>query len=145
MVRKFLVAGLLLAGVSVAFAQNDPIAQRVETMKGVGALWYGDVNKMMKGEIPYDKAKFVAALDRMIAASKAMPGLFPDTSKTGTTKALPAIWEKKSDFDARWKKIGDEATAAKASVTDEASFKKLQPDLNKNCNECHSPYRARNS
>ena len=143
MIRKVLAAGLVLAGVSVAFAQNDPISQRRATMKGVGELWYGDLGKMMKGELAYDQAKVKTELDRIVAASKAMPGYFPDSSKTGDTKALPTVWEKKADFDARWKKLGDEAVAAQASIKDEASFKAAQPNLNKNCTECHGTYRAK--
>ena len=144
MIRKFIVAGLLIAGVGAAVAQTDPIAQRKQTMKTLGGFWYGDVGKMMKGEAPYDAAKVKAALDQMVLASKTMPTLFPDTAKTGgDTHALPAIWEKKDDFNARWKKIGEEATAAMASIKDDASLKATQPNLNKNCNDCHSTFRAK--
>ncbi len=146
MIRKIFVAGLLIAGVSTAFAQNDPIAQRQATMKGVGQLWYGDIGKMMKGEIPYNHATVTSAIEKMAAAGKAMPALFPDNSKTGgETKALPAVWEKKADFDARWARLSTEATAAMAAVKDEASFKVAQPNLNKNCQECHTTYRVRNN
>ena len=44
-----------------------------------------------------------------------MPALFPDDSKTGgDTAALPAIWENKSDFDARFAAFGKDAAAALA-------------------------------
>jgi cytochrome c556 len=147
MIGKVLVAGLVLAGVvTSAIAQNDPIAQRKAIMKGVGDLWYGDVNKMMKGELPYNHATVVTALERMQAAGKSVVSLFPDNSKTGgETKALPEIWTQKADFDARWPRMVAEATAALASVKDEASFKAAQPNLNKNCQECHSTYRQRNN
>jgi cytochrome c556 len=41
-------------------------------------------------------------------------GLFPDDSKTGgDTAALPLIWEKKSEFDAIFVKLGADSTAAR--------------------------------
>lgn len=144
MISRLVIAGLLIGSVSVAFAQNDPIAQRKQTMKTLGGFWYGDVAKIMKGEAPYDAAKVKAALDQMILSSKTMPTLFPDSARTGgETKALPTIWEKKDDFNLRWSKLGEEATAALASIKDEASLKAAQPALNKNCSDCHTLYRAK--
>ena len=146
MIAKLLMMGLLIGGVNVAYAQNDPITQRKQTMKTLGGYWYGDVAKMMKGEAPYDAAKVKAALDQMILSSKTMPALFPDNTKTGgDTKALPAIWEKRDDFNLRWSKMGEEASAALASIKDEASLKAAQPALNKSCSDCHSQYRARSN
>jgi cytochrome c556 len=146
MIRKFLVAGLVLAGVGTAFAQNDPIAQRKEIMKDLGGLWYGDLGRVMKGEQPYNHATVVSALEKMAAAGKSMVPLFPENSKTGgDTKALAAIWQNKADFDARWAKMGADATAALASIKDEAGFKAAQPNLNRNCSECHNTYRQRNN
>ncbi len=147
MIGKVLVAGLVLAGVATtAIAQNDPIAQRKATMKGVGDIWFGDINKMMKGEMPYNQATAVLVLEKIQAAGKAMVPLFPDNSKTGgDTKVLPTIWETKADFDGRWTRMANEATAALASVKDEASFKVAQPNIAKNCQECHSTYRQRNN
>ena len=144
MIARLLIIGLLIGGASLAYAQNDPIAQRKETMKTLGGFWYGDVAKMMKGEAPFDAAKVKAALDQMVLSSKTMPTLFPDTAKTGgDTKALPTIWDKKDDFNQRWGRMGEEATAALASIKDEASLKAAQPGLNKNCSECHTIYRAK--
>ena len=77
-------------------------------------------------------------------AAKIMPTLFPETSKTGgDTAALPKIWEDRADFDARWAKLGKDADAAAAKITDEASFKVAYADVSKNCGGCHETYRAR--
>jgi cytochrome c556 len=142
--RTCILVGLLIVGIGSAFAQNDPIHQREQLMKTMGSDWYGDVGKMMKGSEPYDQAKVKAALDQMVLASKTMPALFPDSAKTGEdTHALPAIWEKKADFNARWTKIGIEASAAQSKIVDLASLKEAQPNLNKNCNECHTQFRAK--
>ena len=70
----------------------------------------------------------------------------PDNSKTGgETAALPAVWEKKADFDAKLKKFGEDAKDAEAKVTDEATFKTIFPAVQKNCGGCHETYRAKKS
>ena len=62
---------------------------------------------MLKGAAPYDAKTVQAALDIYIDASKKLPGLFPEDSKTGEkTQALPEIWTHKDDFDARFVKFG---------------------------------------
>jgi len=68
-------------------------------------------------------------------------GLFPDSSKTGDTRALPAIWEKMDDFKAKMAKFVADSKAAQAKVTDEASFKATFPEVTKDCGACHQPYR----
>jgi cytochrome c556 len=137
-------ATMLALGVTVAFAE-DPIAARKAIMKKNGdAAKIG--TQFMKGEAAFDlsraKAIFAAYQD---AASK-MPGLFPDNSKTGgDTAALPAVWEKKADFDAKFKKLGEDAKDAETKVTDEASFKTAFPAVQKNCGGCHETYRQKKS
>jgi cytochrome c556 len=144
MIRKFLVVGLVIAGAATAAAQSDPIAERKQLMKTQGDLWYGDINKMVKGEIPYEQAKVTLTLNALADTSKKFATLFPETSKSGgSTRALPAIWEKKDDFNARITKLGADATAAMASIKDLDSLKAAQPGLNANCNQCHAAYRAR--
>jgi cytochrome c556 len=70
--------------------------------------------------------------------------LFPDTSKTGGgTAALPAIWENKADFDARFAQFVKDVQAARAGITDEATFKELAPAVFKNCGGCHELYKAK--
>ena len=80
----------------------------------------------------------------MNAASKE-PALFPPDSKTGDTNALPVIWDddNMADLDARFKKLGADATAALATIKDEASFKATMPGVLKNCGACHEKYQAK--
>ena len=141
--RNILVAGVLTLGIVSAFAQNDPIATRKATMKGVGEA-SAEVAKIAKGEAPFKLETVQTALSKMQAAAKIMPTLFPDTSKTGgETAALPKIWEAKADFEAKWEKLGADAAKASASIKDEASFKTAYGDVTKNCGGCHESYRAK--
>ena len=143
MKRMIAIVTATLLGASAALAVSAPIAERQKLMDN-----NGDATKvvfpMFKGAAPFDQAKVQAALNTYIAAAKGMPALFPDDSKTGAkTAALPAIWENKADFEAKFAKFGADATAALASIKDEASFKANFPAILKNCGDCHQTYRAK--
>ena len=146
---KWTMAALAIAvsaGVAFAAATGaDAIKERRALMK-----IDGDVSKpivpMLKGQAPFDLAIVQKALKTYQNAAAKSPDLFPPDSKTGDTNALPAIWEddNKADLDARFKKMGEEATAALASVKDAASFKAIMPDFYKNnCGGCHEKYKAK--
>ena len=145
MKRLILVATTLAIGVSFAVAQQDPIAARKALMKK-----NGDEAKIgtqfMKGEAAFDLAKAKAIFAAYADAASKAPALFPDNSKTGgDTAALPAIWEKKDDFNAKLKKFGEDAKEAQTKVTDEASFKAAFPTVQKNCGGCHETFRVKKS
>jgi cytochrome c556 len=144
MMRVLVVAGALVLGITVVAAQTqDPIAARKALMKNTGKN-AGAGAAMVRGEAPFDlaKAKEIFAVVQDTAAKA--PALFPDNSKTGgETAALPAVWENKTDFDARLVKMGADAKAAQASVTDLDSFKVAFAAVGKNCGGCHELYRLK--
>lgn len=143
MIRGLFAAALLVSGIGAAVAQGDVIKQRQEAMKQVGAAT-GVAVKMMKGEAAFDLAKAQASLKVYQDVASKYPALFPDTSKTGgDTAALPAVWEKKADFDAKLAAWGKDSAAAAAAIKDEASFKATMPNVLKNCGTCHETYRAK--
>src|SRR5262249_24613302 len=134
----------LALGLSTALAQ-DPIAARKALMKK-----NGDEAKVgtafMKGEAPFDLAKAKAIFAAYAEAADKVPALFPDNTKPGgDPAAVRAVWEKKSDFEAKLKKFGEDAKDAQAKVTDEATFKTVFPAVQKNCGGCHETYRAKKS
>ena len=143
--KKFAIASALVAlAAGLAVAQTDPIATRENTMKGLGKSWDGQVDKMVKGSLPYDQKAVDDSLRKIVAAAKFMPTLFPDNSKTGEkTRALPAIWENKDDLDARFKKIGDLAASYEGKITNLATLKAAYDGVDKTCEDCHDKYRAR--
>ncbi len=70
------------------------------------------------------------ALKAYIETAEKAPALFPPGSDKGKTHALPAIWQNKSDFEARFAKFGEDAKAAMASIKDEATLQgRFRPDL----------------
>lgn len=147
MVRRLtaaLAAGIITAIAATAVtAQADVIKERQALLKQ-----FGDATKpiggMLRGSVPFDLAQVQAALDLYVKDAKVLPTLFPAGSGTGDTEALPAIWTNKADFDARFVKLGTDAAAARAAITDEASFKASFPGVVRNCGGCHDTYRQKN-
>jgi len=146
MMKGFVVAGVIVAlGAGAVFAQGDVIAQRQAAMKAMG-----DGNRapaaMLRGDQAFNLATIQAQLKVIEASATNALKLFPDNSKTGDdTAALPKIWEAKADFDGKLRKLAEDARAAQAKITDEASFKQEFPALLKNCGGCHNDFRARRS
>ena len=141
MLRIAATVAALAVGATVVYAQSAAIGQRQEIMKSVGGAMK-EPGGMMKGTSPFDLAKVQASLKILTEQPPKMKDLFPDDSKTGgNTEALPAIWEKKADFTARFDKLAADATAAAAVIKDEASFKTEWPKIGGNCGGCHKEYR----
>lgn len=145
MIRIVLAATIVALGVTTVIAQNDPIAARKALMKANGqAAQQG--GKFMKGEEPFNLTKAQTIFASYQDSAAKAPALFPDTSKTGgETAALPAVWERKADFEAKLAKFGADAKAAAEKLKDEASFKALFPEVQKNCGGCHQNYRKKAS
>lgn len=141
MIRTVLAAAVFAFGVTAVVAQGDPIAARKAIMKA-----NGDQNRigteMLEGKRPFnlDEAKKIFAT---FADADKAKDLFPESSKAGDTAALPAIWEKKADFDAKLVKFVSDAKAAGAATTDADTFKAQITEVRKNCGGCHQPYRKR--
>jgi cytochrome c556 len=148
MIRTLFATLAIAASVGVALAAatgTEAIKERQKLMKANGEA-SKPIVPMLKGRAPFDLATVQKALKTYGNAAENMPALFPPDSKTGEkTQALPAIWEdgNKADLDARFKKLGADASAALASIKDEASFKTTIPGVFKNCGECHEKYREK--
>lgn len=143
MKRLVAVAIALACGVTAVLAATDPIAERRALMKndGIAAKKMFD---MSKGTVPFDLAFVQESLKTFAIAAQKEPTLFPDNSKTGGgTAALPAIWQNKADFNARFAKFAKDIAAAQAGITDEATFKQFAPAVFKNCGGCHELYKAK--
>jgi cytochrome c556 len=142
MKRLATVAIVMAFGIGGVLAA-DVIAQRRALMHddGVAAKKLFD---MAKGTAPFDLATAQASLKTLATGAEKTPLLFPDDSKTGGgTAALPAIWESKADFNARFAKFSKDVADAIAATHDEASFKAIAPRVFENCSGCHELYKAK--
>ena len=142
----FVAMFVLSASAALAISGADAINQRRELMKADGAATK-PVVAMLQGKVPFDLATVQKSLNTYVNAMSKEPALFPPDSKTGDTNALPVIWDddNMADLNARFKKLGDDATAALATIKDEASFKATMPGVLKNCGACHEKYEAKRS
>ena len=134
-------AGIVAMAVAgFAYAQADAIQQRQALMKSNGAQ-AGTLNKMVKGETPFDAAAAKAAFETIAQNITTFPTLFPAGSDVGETKAGPAIWTDKAGFEAAAAKLKADATAAAASATTLDALKAAFPTVGADCGACHQAYR----
>jgi len=141
MVRGISFVAAILVGATAVYAQSAAISARQEAMKAIAGA-AKEPGAVMKGEAKFDLAKVHNALAIYEEQAKKLKTLWPDNSKSGgDTAALPAVWEKKSDFLARLDKLAADSKAATASIKDDTSFKAEWPKVMSNCGGCHKEYR----
>lgn len=140
MKRSMIAAGLLAIGVTAALAQADVVAQRQKLMKE-NAEHSRTIGAMLKDQAPFNLAQVQAALKTFDHTAKTGPTLFTPDSKDGNSKAMPAVWEKKAEFDALFAKFGQDVQTAHSAIKDEASFKAEMPKVLQNCGTCHKTFR----
>jgi cytochrome c556 len=147
--RVLFVVTAIAVGTTAVMAQNAAvmaqnaavIKDRKEHFKAMGKA-VKPVSGMFKGEEPFELAKVQAALKVIKEKAAILPTLFPDDAKTGEdTEALPVIWEKKTDFEPRFKKLADSAAAAETAITDEETFPDAWKTVMGNCSGCHKEFR----
>lgn len=133
----------LFAG--IALAQNaGAITQRRAYLKEMGDA-SAPVGRMVRGETPFDLAPVQAFLDIVARNAERLPAQFPPDSRTGgETRALPAIWERHSEFTGLFARLRERAVAARAAITNEATFRPNITQVLGVCGECHRPFRAAN-
>ena len=89
-------------------------------------------------------AEASAAADILIKNFTNLPAMFPEGSIVGESKALPAIWENKADFDGIFAKDLESAKAMKAAAEagDADAYGAAMKAIGGSCGECHQKYRS---
>ena len=142
LVKAAAIGAILIAG--AAFAEGDrtdPNAiARSDLMKMQG-MNIGILDKMAKGEEPYDLAKAEAAKAVLIDTSSKIETVFAEPGGADpASEAKPEIWTNWEDFLAKAKGLNDAATAL-----DVASAESIGAGLGAvggACVECHKVYRV---
>lgn len=138
------IAALLTASAGMAVAQNaSAIAERRALLKQIGDA-VGPLGRMLRREQAFDLAIVQASFGVLATNAARLPAAFPADSRTGDTKALPVIWDRKPEFEALFNRMSTQAAAARTRVTDEASFRAAAPQVLGVCGECHRSFRAAN-
>ena len=145
MIRLVFIAGVIGLGIGVALAQEDPIAARKALMKANGeAAKTGAA--MMKGEAPFISTRRAKSLPPSRTRERRRPLCSRRLRNRRRDRRDPKIWENLPDFKARLEKLGADAKAAGAQVTDLAGFKAAFGNIGKNdCGSCHQTYRVKKS
>ena len=144
-----LTTSAMVMFVTGALAQSD-VLPGTKLMGEQARVMYRDLNGMVKGEAPYDKAKADAAIAKLKDTSARLVAAFPDSSKGKKSPdarymASPKIWENLDAFKAK-------AAALSKAIDDNASkvgtldgLKAAYPAINSACNSCHEDYRVRSN
>lgn len=132
--------GLTFAATGV-FAQAPEVAQRVDRMKAVGGA-VGQIAPVIRNERPWDGAAVAQQAQTVVTNLTAAKALFPAGSDANS-RALPAIWERKAEFDGAMDRAVGVATnlAQLAAANNEAGFRAAFPQLGQACGACHTPFR----
>jgi cytochrome c556 len=148
MIRTLSIVAVIGLAVSVAAAQQDPIAARKQLMKDNGDQAKAGA-AMAKGEKPFDLATARKMFTQFEETATKAAALWPENSIDQPTAddpytASPKIWENMDDFKARLAKLGSDSKAAIESVKDLDSFKAAFTNIGKNdCGGCHEKYRLK--
>lgn len=140
MIRVFSIVAALAVGATVVYAESATIGQRQQAMKAMASA-AKEPGAAIKGEAKFDLAKVHSSLSVYQEQAAKLKDLWSDDSKDGDTEALPAVWEKKDEFLARFDKLAADAKAAAAAIKDEVTFKAEWPKVMSNCGGCHKQYR----
>ena len=142
MIRIVFVLLAIAVGLTSVVAQDDPIATRQNLMKENNRHDRA-VRGMVRGEIPFDVAAANAAFDQWSETAAQFGKLFPDNSKAGrNTRAKAAIWQNRSDFDAKLAAFSKAVAAGKQKSASLDGLKASYSAVNTTCNDCHELYRA---
>jgi cytochrome c556 len=142
MLRTVTAVAVVALGATALIAQTDPIKARKDLMEGNGRqARLGSEMVQAKRPFNLDDAKKVFATFQ--EAGEKAPALFPEGSNSGDTAALPAVWENKTDFDARLAKLASDSKAAIEATKDLDTFKAQFTEVVKNCGGCHQVYRKK--
>lgn len=152
---KILGQSAVLAGCTVliacgpAYDPNSPEGQaydrRHEIMEEAGERMEL-INNMAREVVPVDEQAFVTAAVELAELTTRMPEGFEQETVVSVSRADPAIWQNKADFDSRME-AAIAATAALAEAAQNSGFAAAQalavgsPTTSSNCSGCHNTYR----
>lgn len=147
MKRTMIVAGVLVLGAGAVMAQQEIAVQQDNLMRAIAKNQYGVLQKMSKGDIPFDKK----AADQAIAAIEADVAKIAKTFEINpkqdvvdaTYGASPKVWQNKADFDSKIPPVQKAIADAKGKITNVASLKAAYTAINDRCNDCHETYRVK--
>ena len=152
MIKKNCITALAFAGALtttvVASAEDKAGQAAVDFRESAMTIykWYlGPMGAMVKGKVPFDQAAFRQHAEGLATAAQLdlLPG-FPEGSDKDT-EARPEIWERWSDFQARYRELQEQSgkLAQIAATGDEAAMKAQFGETANTCKGCHDDFREK--
>jgi cytochrome c556 len=136
-------AAAVLAG-TAAVAQGDVIAERRAGLKRMGEHMQA-MNAVVdsKGDV----RPLAATVDDMVAWYRTMPSRFPPGSDRGDTRAQPALWNERANFETINTNMVNQLQILRTAAAsgDPAAFASAYGQTGQTCGTCHRPYRQRTS
>lgn len=149
--KKIAIAVLTLAATALPVAAQQKlkpesqIKMRKSTMDVINYN-FSSLEAMAEGKRPFDKDEAARNAD-IVAQLVALPKRFfgEGTNIEGKTKAKPAVWEHRADFDEKMDKFANEAAKLPAAVRsgNMEAFRNQVDATGKACKACHDDYRAK--
>ncbi|QQO17194.1 cytochrome c [Bradyrhizobium diazoefficiens] len=147
MKRTMIVAGILLLGAGAVMAQQEIAVQQDNLMRSIAKNQYGIIQKMTKGDIPYDRKAAEQAIASIEADVAKIAKTFEVNPKQDVVNATygssQKIWQNKADFDSKIPPVQKAIADVKGKITDLASLKAAYTAVNDRCNDCHETYRVK--
>lgn len=122
-------------------AESAVVSEREAAMKAVGGQMRVFA-PIAKGDQPFDGEKVKAAAEIVLANLTRAETLFPEGSTGG--RALPAVWEKPTEFNHGFAKAKEAAAGLVEVGTADAAdgFAAAFKALGSTCGACHETYRG---
>jgi len=147
MLRTMVVMGTLLLGAGAVMAQQEIAVQQDNLMRGQAKSLYDVMQKMVKGEIPYNQAAVDNAIKQLEESVTKIATVFTPNPKQDVVGshygASQKIWQNKADFDSKIPPVVKAIADAKGKIKDKNSLKVAYTNINDRCNDCHETYRVK--
>jgi cytochrome c556 len=130
---------------AVAFAQAKPetlVKQRQAAMTLQAKYFYGSLNPMAQGKIPYDAAVAARNAGYLDVISQLPWDGFDERTKGVNSGALPAVFADPAKFKQAQDRLRTAVTALVAATKggNEAAVKAAIGDVGKACGNCHDNF-----
>lgn len=136
-------AVLLLGSLSTFSAENNArdLAKYREEVMEANSAHAAAANAILQGKVPFkdqlaDHARALESLNKDIAA------LFPPGSEVKDSRALPAVWSKRAEFEKAAKDAREKSAAfARAVTANDPQVAARFKELSESCKACHKDFR----
>nr|WP_244551224.1 MULTISPECIES: cytochrome c [unclassified Bradyrhizobium] len=142
-----IVAGTLLLGVGAVTAQQEIAVHQDNLMRSQAKSLYSVIQKMTKGDIPYNQKAVDEAIANLEADVAKIAKTFEVNPKqdvvNATYGASQKVWQNKADFDSKIPPVQKAIADVKGKIHNVATLKTAYTAINDRCNDCHETYRLK--